>query len=474
MVVPARPSSNCGYQLNAPYSPSVEEEGKGLAAMTKLLAPSVGQKFGGVKFKLGLGRSGRHPLLHGDVKINTKRQDLGHMMDGKGVDKGPKMTVDEYMKHAAEVKERIHHLLGDEPTYSTREQLLHRLVAEQSSQLGKLYYGSDIHVASSPSNPPSNSWDIRDLPWSPLSPSHRITENIPGFHQPFYYQGSPLTVSGMHTEDQYTCSANELVSGDRKDWYIAPESEAEKIEDIVKLELPALIGKNSCRLYDMNVFMNPFQLAAKGVKVFKICQEAGDIVITFPRAYHWVFNHGDNLALAINFALPMWLPFGRLAVENYRRCKKAWVFSQDQLVVNLVKKIPLGWDKDDVEFLVTDFTSMVDTECLLRGQFAGIGGRREDVETEQESHDCSACGAIPYLSYLKDSVSSTCYCLKCGIELVKNGRGKKRIKAEPLVVDQLVMRVGDESGSGRGRNESVKVCTLGCSGSCPLLSRGDE
>jgi histone demethylase JARID1 len=44
----------------------------------------------------------------------------------------------------------------------------------------------------------------------------------------------------------------------------------------------------------------------------------GSFIVTFPDAYHAGFNSGFNVAEAVNFAAPDWLPFGSSSVVRYR------------------------------------------------------------------------------------------------------------------------------------------------------------
>ncbi len=54
-----------------------------------------------------------------------------------------------------------------------------------------------------------------------------------------------------------------------------------------------------------------------GVRVVHTVQNAGEYVVTFPKAYHCGFSHGWNCSEAVNFATLDWLPFGLEAVRRY-------------------------------------------------------------------------------------------------------------------------------------------------------------
>ncbi len=54
-----------------------------------------------------------------------------------------------------------------------------------------------------------------------------------------------------------------------------------------------------------------------GVPVYHAIQQPGEIIVTYPRAYHCGFNHGYNCAEAANVAMWNWLPVGQLAVDSY-------------------------------------------------------------------------------------------------------------------------------------------------------------
>lgn len=88
-------------------------------------------------------------------------------------------------------------------------------------------------------------------------------------------------------------------------------------------------------LHQLVTIMNPNILMDAGVPIYRTDQEAGEFVITFPRAYHAGFNQGYNFAEAVNFTPADWLEKGRECVEHYSQLHRFCVFSHDELVCKI-------------------------------------------------------------------------------------------------------------------------------------------
>ena len=56
--------------------------------------------------------------------------------------------------------------------------------------------------------------------------------------------------------------------------------------------------------------MNPVELQKRGIRVQKVIQKKGCIVVSFAGTVHQVFNAELSVAEAINVALPDWFSFG--------------------------------------------------------------------------------------------------------------------------------------------------------------------
>ncbi|PHU09898.1 putative lysine-specific demethylase JMJ16 [Capsicum chinense] len=89
--------------------------------------------------------------------------------------------------------------------------------------------------------------------------------------------------------------------GDPKMWYGVPGADAIKLEAAMRKHLPEVTQ------------LSPSVLKSEGVPVYRVVQNPGDFVLTFPRAYH----AGFNCAEAVNVAPVDWLAHGQNGIELY-------------------------------------------------------------------------------------------------------------------------------------------------------------
>lgn len=79
--------------------------------------------------------------------------------------------------------------------------------------------------------------------------------------------------------------------------------------------------------------------------VYRCVQNAGEFVLTFPRAYHAGFNSGFNCAEAVNVAPVDWLPHGHNAIELYREQGRKTSISHDKLLLGAAREaVKANWE----------------------------------------------------------------------------------------------------------------------------------
>ena len=93
----------------------------------------------------------------------------------------------------------------------------------------------------------------------------------------------------------------------------------------MKEAAPELFEAQPDLLHQLVTIINPNALSAKGVPVVRTNQYAGEFVITFPRAYHAGFNHGLNLAEAVNFATADWVGLLPVLSDNINVFLSDWL-----------------------------------------------------------------------------------------------------------------------------------------------------
>lgn len=134
-----------------------------------------------------------------------------------------------------------------------------------------------------------------------------------GVNSPMLYIGSWRATFAYHVEDLDLYSINYLHIGEPKSWYSVPLSSRKQFESMCQNYF--LSDYKACHefLRHKRYHFSPTCLKRHGIPFSTAVQHPGEFIITFPGAYHAGFNHGFNIAEAINFILPRWFPMGKIA-----------------------------------------------------------------------------------------------------------------------------------------------------------------
>ncbi|TAQ91132.1 hypothetical protein B7494_g576 [Chlorociboria aeruginascens] len=169
-------------------------------------------------------------------------------------------------------------------------------------------YGADM---------PGTLFDERTTTWN-LGKLDNLLDvmgsKIPGVNTAYLYLGMWKATFAWHLEDVDLYSINFLHFGAPKQWYSISQGDARRFEAAMKNLFP--LDAKSCDqfLRHKTFLISPAKLLQDyNIKVNKVVQHPGEFVITFPYGYHSGYNLGYNCAEAVNFALPSWLPYGRIA-----------------------------------------------------------------------------------------------------------------------------------------------------------------
>ncbi|KAI9690686.1 MAG: hypothetical protein M1820_009920 [Bogoriella megaspora] len=292
-------------------------------------------------------------------------------------------------------------------------------------------YGADIHstthgsgfptIERNPRDPYSTDpWNLNVLPFHQESLFRHIKKDISGMTVPWLYVGMVFSCFCWHAEDHWTYSANYQHFGATKTWYGIPSDEEEKFEEAMRKEFPELFETQPDLLFQLVTLHNPEKLRRAGVKVYALDQRAGQMVITFPRAFHAGFNHGFNFNEAVNFAPSDWEPFGEACVQQYQMYRRDACFSHDEL---LLQAAASNVTIKTAKWLAPALERMLDRELAARATFfensqaaekAGLDVNLQNgsdsnhmthieiVNEEQDPRDddfiCVFCKAHAYLS----------------------------------------------------------------------------
>uniref|UniRef100_A0A915E9Z1 [histone H3]-trimethyl-L-lysine(4) demethylase n=1 Tax=Ditylenchus dipsaci TaxID=166011 RepID=A0A915E9Z1_9BILA len=260
----------------------------------------------------------------------------------------------------------------------------------------------------------SHPWNLNNLPVLRESVLSHIDTGISGMMVPWVYVGMCFSTFCWHVEDHWTYSINYNHWGERKIWYGITGKDAEKFDQIVKSSVPELFVDQPDLLHHMTTALNPRFLMDKGLSIYTVQQNAGEFVITFPRAYHAGFNEGLNFAEAVNFAPPDWLQMGRMCLTNYANIQRTCVFSHGELVMKMVQvadKMSIGMCLATLE----ELRYIVKREAEFRKQLTHNGLRESEFckfeDVPDDARSCIVCKTTMYVSALVCKHKSRIVCM---------------------------------------------------------------
>nr|XP_027123006.1 lysine-specific demethylase REF6 [Coffea arabica] len=192
-------------------------------------------------------------------------------------------------------------------------------------------------------------WNMRGVSRAKGSLLTFMKEEIPGVTSPMVYVAMMFSWFAWHVEDHDLHSLNYLHTGAGKTWYGVPWDAAAAFEEVIRVhgyggEINPLVTFST--LGEKTTVMSPEVLIDAGVPCCRLVQNAGEFVVTFPRAYHSGFSHGFNCGEAANIATPGWLTVAKDAAIRRASINCPPMVSHFQLLYDLAlsscSRVPRG------------------------------------------------------------------------------------------------------------------------------------
>ncbi|KAG8638739.1 hypothetical protein MANES_14G055900v8 [Manihot esculenta] len=185
-------------------------------------------------------------------------------------------------------------------------------------------------------------WNMRGVSRAKGSLLRFMKEEIPGVTSPMVYVAMMFSWFAWHVEDHDLHSLNYLHMGAGKTWYGVPREAAVAFEEVVRVhgyggEMNPLV--TFAILGEKTTVMSPEVFVGAGVPCCRLVQNAGEFVVTFPRAYHSGFSHGFNCGEAANIATPEWLRVAKHAAIRRASINYPPMVSHFQLLYDLALEL---------------------------------------------------------------------------------------------------------------------------------------
>ena len=249
-------------------------------------------------------------------------------------------------------------------------------------------------------------WNLNNLPVLRGPGEHEsllasLPEHVAGLSQPYLYVGSTFASTCWHVEENNLYSVTYQHAGAAKMWYAIPAASCEAMENSFKRAVPDLFGNQLDAMIHVVTMLPPSTLRNDNVPVFRVEQNPGDFIVTFPKSYHAQVDCGFNVSEKVNFAPPDWLSHGTDAVERYRSCRKLSMFCHERLLCDSADTTSpkLGAEDEDKDegkeeattisentarWLLPELRTMMNEERQAREQLAADGTVRSKLVVDKK------------------------------------------------------------------------------------------
>ncbi|RPA99642.1 JmjC-domain-containing protein [Choiromyces venosus 120613-1] len=128
---------------------------------------------------------------------------------------------------------------------------------------------------------------------------------VTGIHTPYLYIGQAYTMFALHAEDYNALSLNYQHSGAPKSWRVCSPRDFSHLEDFIAASIPNA-GDCSQFVRHQSIYLPRQTLERAGVRSTLVRQLPGEMVITWPLAYHQGWNEGVNVNEACGYGNVKW------------------------------------------------------------------------------------------------------------------------------------------------------------------------
>ena len=274
----------------------------------------------------------------------------------------------------------------------------------------RILYCSDLEGTAFP-----DGHEYGEHPWSPASLAQAasgllrlVDYSIPGVNTPMLYLGMLFSMFCWHVEDNYMYSVSYLHEGAPKTWYGVPPADAHAFEEVhAKQAFAKEVHNDPTMVLKKNSMIPPSMLVDAGVRVVHAVQRPGQFIVTLPQGYHTGFSHGHNVAEAVNFVLPDWLPYAVKAMLRYRFISMEPVLDIEDMLLKAAREEHSA----EVSALACEvIREELEKRAEMRGQGTSCGkgtvtevtmGKADREYLMGRGPPCAICAHVCHLSFIQ-------------------------------------------------------------------------